>query len=133
MRDLVAGARVARLATVGLDGVPHLVPVCFAVIDDAAYIAVDQKPKRGPRLRRVANIEATGYACLLVDHYDEDWTRLWWVRLDGRGRVADDASEIDRALAGLIARYPQYEAQPPPGPVIAIDIRRWTGWSARGI
>jgi PPOX class probable F420-dependent enzyme len=132
MRERLAAARVGRLATVAPDGVPHLVPVCFAVIDDSAYIAVDRKPKRGPRLRRIANIEATGHACLLVDEYDEDWTRLWWVRLDGRGRIAADAAEIDRALAALVVRYPQYDAQPPPGPVIAIDIHRWTGWSAAG-
>ena len=83
-------------------------PVCFALGRDTVYSAVDHKPKRSRHLRRIANIEATGSACLLVDAYDEDWTRLWWVRLDGRGRVVADRAESERALAALVAKYPQY-------------------------
>ena len=129
MRARVDAARVAHLATVGADGRPHLVPVCPVRLDERVYHAVDHKPKRGPRLRRLANIEATGHASLLVDAYDEDWTRLWWVRLDGTGRVVADPAEASSAVTALIAKFPQYAARPPVGPVIAIDVRRWTGWS----
>jgi PPOX class probable F420-dependent enzyme len=130
MRGLVAAARVGRLATVDIGGGPHLVPVCFALIGDTAYQAVDHKPKRSQRLRRIANIEATGRVSLLVDEYAEDWSRLWWVRLDGTGRIVTDEAERARALAALVARYPQYRDTPPAGPVLAIDIARWSGWSA---
>ena len=131
MRARVDAARVARLATVGADGVPHLVPVCPARLDQHVYHAVDHKPKRGPRLRRLANIEATGHASLLVDAYDDDWSRLWWIRLDGTGRVVSDPAEASAAVAALTAKYSQYAATPPVGPVIAIDVHRWTGWSYR--
>jgi PPOX class probable F420-dependent enzyme len=130
MRRLVESARVARLATVDGDGRPHVVPVCFAVAGDCVYSAVDRKPKRSTKLQRIANVLATGSVCLLVDHYSDDWSQLWWVRLDGRGRVVDEAAEATQALAELRAKYPQYVAQPPPGPVLAIDVTRWTGWSA---
>lgn len=131
MRARVAGARVARLATVGAGGDPHAVPVCFALRGQTVYSAVDHKPKRGGRLRRVTNIEANGRACLLVDEYAEDWAELWWVRLDGRGRVVDDPDEATRAIAALAGKYQQYRERPPDGPVLAVDITRWTGWSAR--
>jgi PPOX class probable F420-dependent enzyme len=130
MRTLVGEARVARLATVGADGAPHLVPISFALVGDVVYHAVDHKPKRSHRLRRILNIEATGRVCVLVDAYEEDWTRLWWVRLDGTGRVVIDPDEASRAVAALVARYPQYVARPPAGPVIAVDVTRWSGWSA---
>jgi PPOX class probable F420-dependent enzyme len=130
LRDAVSAARVGRLATVDEQGMPHIVPVCFAVFDDVVYHAVDHKPKRSPRLRRIRNIEATGSASLLVDAYDEDWSRLWWVRLDGRGRVVADRAEIERGVGALVAKYPQYGERPPQGPVVALDVTRWTGWSA---
>jgi PPOX class probable F420-dependent enzyme len=132
MRRLVETARVGRLATVAADRQPHAVPICFALVEDVAYSAVDHKPKRSARLRRVANLRETGRACLLVDEYDEDWSTLWWVRLDGRGRVVDDGDEAARAIAALAGKYPQYRDREPAGPVIAIDIARWTGWSAGG-
>jgi PPOX class probable F420-dependent enzyme len=131
MREAVASARVGRLATVSGSGQPHLVPVCFALVHDTAYTAVDHKPKRSRHLRRIANIEATGSACLLVDAYDEDWTRLWWVRLDGRGRVVADCAESERAVRALVDKYPQYRDAAPDGPVLALEITAWTGWSAR--
>lgn len=130
MRQLVGDARVARLATVDKRGVPHAVPVCFALLGDAVYSAVDHKPKRGTRLRRTANIETTGRACLLVDEYAEDWSRLWWVRLDGSGRVVGEPPERGAAVAALVAKYRQYTDRPPAGPVIAVDVVRWSGWSA---
>ncbi len=130
MRSLVRNARVGHLATVGADGLPHVVPICFALIEATAYSAVDHKPKRHPRLRRIANIEATGHATLLVDHYDEDWSALWWVRLDGSARVVvHELNEAGDALAALAAKYEQYAQSPPTGPVIALDVASWSGWS----
>ncbi len=130
MRHLAASARVGHLGTTSSDGVPHVVPVCFALVGDTAYTAVDHKPKRTTQLRRIANVEATGRACLLIDEYDEDWSRLWWVRLDGGGRIVDEAQELAVALASLTTKYPQYAQQPPLGPVLALEITRFSGWSA---
>lgn len=131
MRSLASSARIGHLGTVGADGTPHIVPVCFELLDDVAYSAVDHKPKRSPHLRRIANLQATGHACLLVDEYDEDWCRLWWVRLDGRGRVVGDSREQAAAVTALVEKYPQYIEQPPSGPVLAVDVIRWNCWSAR--
>jgi len=130
MRRLVESARVGHLGTVGADGTPHVVPVCFVLVDQVAYTAVDQKPKRSTELRRTANLVATGHACLLVDSYSEDWSTLWWVRLDGRGRVAGEPGEQTRALAALRDKYQQYAERPPTGPVLCVDVARWSGWSA---
>ncbi|GAA0804475.1 TIGR03668 family PPOX class F420-dependent oxidoreductase [Spirilliplanes yamanashiensis] len=132
-RELFAAARVARLATVAADGSPHLVPLVFAVDGDTVWSAVDAKPKRHTALRRLANVAAEPRVALLADHYTEDWTALWWVRADGTARVvAAGSAEGRRALAALTARYPQYAAAPPPGPVLAVDVHRWSGWSAAG-
>lgn len=129
-RARFAAARVARLATTGADGQPHLVPIVFALSPaDVLYTAVDAKPKTTTALRRLANIVANPRVAVLVDHYDEDWTRLWWVRADGSARLASTA-EAANALALLTARYTPYRDEPPPGPVIAIEVTRWTGWSA---
>jgi PPOX class probable F420-dependent enzyme len=132
MRRRVDSARVAHLATVGADARPHLVPVCFAVDADTVYSAVDHKPKRDTQLRRLDNLRATGHACLLVDQYGEDWSMLWWVRLDGRGRVTDNPREMALARAALGDKYDQYAVQPPGGPIIAVQVTRWSGWSAAG-
>jgi PPOX class probable F420-dependent enzyme len=134
-RELFAAARVARLATADADGAPHLVPIVFALDGDTIYSAVDDKPKRSRALRRLANVAANSAVAVLVDHYDEDWTALWWVRADGTGRVLDTAGtarsrEAARALTLLTERYPQYRAAPPPGPVLAVDVARWSGWAA---
>ncbi len=132
-RDRFAAARVARLATADAAGVPHLVPVVFAVDGDTVFTAVDDKPKRTRALRRLANIAANPHVCLLADHYEEDWSRLWWVRADGTARELDPADPATAAaLALLTARYPQY-AQPPPGPVVAVTVTRWTAWSGAGL
>jgi PPOX class probable F420-dependent enzyme len=130
MRAAVTGARVARLATVRADGRPHVVPVCFVLLGDIAYSAVDHKPKRGPRLTRLANVEANPVASLLVDEYGEDWSALWWVRLDGLAKVVSDRAEAAAAIAALVAKYPQYADHPPDGPVLALTVDSWTGWSA---
>jgi PPOX class probable F420-dependent enzyme len=128
MRERVAAARVGRLATLGADGRPHLVPVCFALEEDTLYSAVDEKPKRSKRLQRIENIRRRPDVALIVDHYEEDWTRLWWVRLDGTARVLDDVPEREHGLELLGAKYEQYRAEPPTGPVIAVRIESWRGW-----
>jgi PPOX class probable F420-dependent enzyme len=130
MRRLVEPARVARLATVAADGTPHLVPFCFALLGDVVYSAVDHKPKRDTRLRRFDNVRATGRACVLVDEYAEDWSTLWWVRIDGHGRVVDDQAEAADAIAALVNKYPQYAGRPPHEPVLAVTAIRWSGWAA---
>jgi PPOX class probable F420-dependent enzyme len=121
-------ARAARLATADEHGRPHLVPIVFAVGGAAIYSAVDAKPKTSTALRRLANIAVNPQVSLLVDHYDDDWTRLWWARADGVARVVRDHPA---ALESLAARYPQYRAEAPPGPLIVIDVERWSGWSGR--
>ena len=93
--------------------------------------AVDAKPKVTPRLQRLANVRAHPRASLLVDHYEEDWDALWWVRVDGPAAVLDDGEEREAALAALIAKYRQYATAAPRGAVIAIAVERWSGWSAR--
>jgi PPOX class probable F420-dependent enzyme len=129
-RRLVAEARVGHLATLGQDGWPHLVPLCFVLDGDTVYSAVDWKPKRTQDLRRLQNVRARPQATLLVDRYDEDWTRLCWVRLAGSARVLEAGSERARALELLALKYPQYRARPPDGAVLALDVERWRGWSA---
>jgi PPOX class probable F420-dependent enzyme len=121
---------VARLATVGPAGQPHIVPVTFALDGDCIYTAVDAKPKRGPQLQRLRNILANPHVALLADHYDADWERLWWVRADGLATIGDHPGSIPGLPDMLAGRYPQYRRQPPAGPVIRIAVRRWTGWSA---
>lgn len=131
-RRLFAGAPVARLATVDPAGRPHLVPVVFAVSGDGIVTAVDRKPKRSAHLRRLHNIAVHPAVCLLVDVYDDDWERLWWVRADGGAHVLPpDASDGYAAAVELLRqKYPQYRHQPPDGPVIVITVQRWRGWRA---
>ena len=123
-------ARVARLATTDADGRPHLVPIVFAIDGDTLYSAVDRKPKRSRRLRRIENARARPDVTVLVDHYEDDWSRLWWIRLRGSARVLDDGSERERALALLREKYPQYVVEPPDGPVLAIDVTERREWHA---
>ncbi|WP_106243588.1 TIGR03668 family PPOX class F420-dependent oxidoreductase [Allonocardiopsis opalescens] len=130
-RERFAAQRVARLATVGPEGRPHLVPVVFAVHQDTLATAVDGKPKSTARLRRLAHIAADPEVALLADHYDDDWTALWWARADGSARVLHSGPERAAALDRLAARYAPYRAERPDGPVIVVDVRRWSGWSYR--
>ena len=126
-RARFAAARVARLATVSAAGVPHLVPVTFAVLGERIVFVVDDKPKTTTRLRRLDNIAARPTVCLLVDVYDDDWSRLWWARADGMAAVlATDHDAVD----ALAARYPAYVERRPRGPVVSIDVISWTGWTA---
>ena len=121
-------ARVARLATVRPDGSPHLVPIVFVREDDRLFTAVDDKPKRTTDLQRLANVAFEPRVSVLVDGYDEDWSRLWWVRVDGLARVADDGPDRDRALALLAAKYAVYRDRPPPGPALVVDLIAWRWW-----
>jgi PPOX class probable F420-dependent enzyme len=123
-------ARVARLATLDPDGRAHLVPIVFALDGDTLYSAVDGKPKRSRRLRRIENARARGQATILVDHYEEDWGCLWWIRLRGRARILEGGEEFERALALLREKYPQYRDDPPAGPVLAVDVTELREWSA---
>ncbi len=137
-RRRFTGARVARLATVDPEGRPHVVPVVFARHgDNGIVMAVDRKPKGSHRLKRLHNIAVNPAVCLLVDAYDEDWERLWWVRADGGARsVPPDApAERDRhayenAIALLTQKYPQYRDSPPDGPVVVVTVHHWSGWRA---
>lgn len=129
-RERFAGARVARLATIDVDGRPHVVPIVFALAGDTIVSAVDAKPKRTRALRRLANVEANPHVAVLADHYSDDWSALWWVRADGMGRVMWEGDAVTTALDLLVARYEQYREQPPTGPVVAIVVDRWSGWSA---
>lgn len=132
-RAFVDGQRVARLSTAGADGAPHLVPVVFARLGDVIYVAIDEKPKTTLRLRRLRNIAENPRAALLVDVYDEDWSRLRWALLRGPASVlepgtADDA-ERRRALAALRNRYPQYASMAlEQRPLIRLRVERLTGW-----
>ena len=125
-----AGPHTATLGTNGGDVCPHLVPCVFAVDGDQVYSAVDGKPKTTRQLRRLANITARPGVSLLADHYDEDWARLWWVRADGDAVIVTSTAAMAGPLRLLTARYPQYRADPPAGPVIVITVHHWTGWTA---
>lgn len=133
LRRRFEAARVARLGTVTPDGGPHLVPVVFVLEPDrdVVWTAVDAKPKSTRRLRRLSNIAASPRVSLLVDHYDDDWTRLWWVRGDGHATInAGTDPETSTALDALAAKYQQYSDERPAGPVIRIEIHIWRTWTA---
>ncbi len=126
----LAGARAGHLATADRGSLPHVVPVVFVVAGETVYWAVDRKPKRTRDLKRLRNIEANPNVQLVADHYEEDWSRLWWVRITGHARTVEDEDEADRALDALAEKYPQYRADPPSGPVVAIDITRVVAWDS---
>jgi PPOX class probable F420-dependent enzyme len=128
-RERLAASLVARLATVGNDGKPHIVPMVFALDGDTIYFAVDAKPKQSTNLQRLRNIAANPKVSVLVDHYEDDWTKLWWVRADGTAHVVTDPANARRATDLLVAKYAQYRTARPEGPVVAIHIDRITGWS----
>jgi PPOX class probable F420-dependent enzyme len=130
LRRRVALSPVARLATIRADGTPHVVPVCFAVDGDRIVSVVDHKPKASTALRRLDNVRAHPAVTLLVDHYDDDWARLWWVRVDGTAIVRDAGHEHESAIDLLAAKYAQYRDVRPTGSVLEITAVRWIGWSA---
>jgi len=134
--ERLISARVARLATVRPDGRPHVVPLVFAVMNGSygpvAYWAVDGKPKAGTTLQRITNLEANPTAELLVDGYEEDWSRLWWVRASVTAREVLDAAERAQALEVLVEKYPQYRTERPQGRVFRLGVTSVRGWSAAG-
>jgi PPOX class probable F420-dependent enzyme len=132
VRRRVADSRVARLATLDADGRPHVVPITFALAGETLYSAVDAKPKSSRKLHRIENARRRPDVTVLVDHYEEDWARLWWVRLRGRARVLEAGDEAERALALLVAQYEQYQRAAPGPPVLAIEIEEWRDWAADG-
>ena len=128
LRQRVESARVGHLATVRPDGRPHVVPCCFVLVGDTAFSAVDAKPKSTLALQRLRNVAAHPVASLVVDHYAEDWSQLWWIRLDGVARVLESGPERDVAIGALTAKYWQYVDTPPPGAVVALDVEAWRAW-----
>jgi PPOX class probable F420-dependent enzyme len=131
-RIFLEEARVGRLATASADGVPHVIPVCFVFDGTCVYSAIDAKPKRvaAPRLRRLQNIQANPRASLLVDRYDEDWTRLRYILVFGRAEILGGGSARERGLALLREKYPQYRTMPDfgQGPVIRLTPERVASW-----
>ena len=121
---------MARLATVRPDGGPHVVPVVFALVEETVYSAVDAKPKRSPRLQRLVNVRAEPRCALLVDHFEDDWTRLWWVRADGAGTVVDRPGSAHPGIEALVERHARYRDAPPSGPLLVVVVDRWSGWSS---
>ncbi|MCY4620298.1 MAG: TIGR03668 family PPOX class F420-dependent oxidoreductase [bacterium] len=126
----LSDARSATLGTTDGAGRAHLVPIVFAYRDRVIYTAIDAKPKTTLRLRRIRNIEANPHVSVLVDHYEDDWDRLWWIRLDGTALIASGGPLRETALELLTEKYPVYAGQPPPGPAIAITVERIRSWSA---
>jgi len=127
----VAAAPIARLATYNPAGVIDLVPITFAIVDDDTIVtAVDHKPKRTTQLQRLTNIRKNPNVTVLIDHYDDDWSTLWWVRARGVASVVDEpeATLVD----ALVAKYDQYRAHRPSGPTIVINVTDVAAWSARG-
>jgi PPOX class probable F420-dependent enzyme len=130
VRRLAGEARSARIATIDPDGRPNIVPFVFVLEGATLYSAVDRKPKSTPRLRRLDNVRARpDQVSVLIDHYEEDWPKVWWVRLRGRGRVVESGPEVDRAHRLLRDKYPQYREMPEGlGAVLAVDVSEWRGW-----
>jgi len=132
----IRSARVARMATVTPEHRPHVVPFVFALVEHGtaavAYWVVDRKPKRTTDIKRLHNIEANPAVEFVVDGYEEEWERLWWVRCQGIARIVTDEAERRHALRELLDRYPQYRDDPPDGSVVAIDIETVRGWEASG-
>ena len=126
----LAEARRALLATASGDGTPHLVPIVFAIHRDRLVTAVDHKPKTTRDLKRLRNVAENPRASVLVDHYDEDWQQLWWVRVDGTAQVLENGTDFEAGIDALAGKYTQYRDLRPGGPVIEIAIERITGWDA---
>ena len=131
MRGLVLGAPVARLGTIDPDGRPNLVPFVFALDGDELLSVVDRKPKRTTALRRLQNLRRDPRATVLVDHYEDDWERVWWVRLRGNARIIEAGADLERTTRSLRAKYPQYGVVETEDIAIIIRIEEWLGWRMR--
>jgi PPOX class probable F420-dependent enzyme len=130
LRRRFAASHVARLSTVRPDGGPHVVPIVFALVGDTVFSAVDAKPKRSTALQRLADVRSEPRCALLVDHYEDDWRRLWWVRADGTGVVVDAPPVEHPGIQALVRRFRQYRDEPPSGPLLVVTVQRWTGWAS---
>ena len=129
--EAAALSPVARLATVAPKGQIDLVPITFALVGTTVVTAVDHKAKRTRRLQRLANIARDPRVTVLVDHYDDDWSTLWWARLKGLAAIVTDGPRFTDAIELLVAKYPRhYGSQPPAGPVIVIDVIDVNTWRA---
>ncbi|MFF0726189.1 TIGR03668 family PPOX class F420-dependent oxidoreductase [Streptomyces sp. NPDC004134] len=128
-RERFVGSPVARLATADRAGVPHVVPITFAVDGDVIVFAVDHKPKRATALRRLRNIAENPAVSVIADRYADDWASLWWARADGRAEIREDDDSRLPAVELLQQKYRQYEEAPPQGAVVAIHVVTWTGWA----
>ncbi len=129
LRERVTQAPVARLATVRPDAHPHIVPITFALVGDTIVTAIDHKPKTTTRLQRLRNIEAHPVASVIFDHYEDDWSRLWWVRGDGTARIVFEGVAREQAMKRLADKYKPYRDSPPRGPVIVVSVNRWASWN----
>ncbi|WP_432051534.1 TIGR03668 family PPOX class F420-dependent oxidoreductase [Streptomyces xiamenensis] len=131
-RQRLTQSRVARLATADTDGLPHVVPITFAVNDDYLFFAIDHKPKTTWNLRRLRNIRDNPRVAVLADHFESDWENLWWVRADGKATVYQGESDRLHGIELLKQKYSQYVETPPRGPVVAVKVDHWSGWAASG-
>lgn len=125
--ELIGSARVARLGLLDDDDLPRVLPVTFAAHNGAIWTAIDQKPKSAAEPARVRRLRRRPEAALLVDVYDDDWSRLAWVELRGNVAVLD-SDDVPEALGVLVARYEQYRADPPPGPLLCLTPERFSCW-----
>lgn len=129
-REMLAAARVARLGLLDDDGRPRVLPVTFALVGDVAWSAIDRKPKAaGREPARLRYLRRRPEVALTVDRYEDDWGRLAWVQVLGDARIFEAAGQ-DEAMAALSGKYEQYRAEPPPGPLIAIEPVRALAWRA---
>ena len=130
--ERVSLAPVGRFATTYPHGAPHIIPVTFAIVEDAVVHMIDHKPKTTRHLQRIANIEASPAVSLLVDDYSDDWNQLWWVRIDGLAHVATSGSDWRDARSALIKKYAQYRERPPTGQAVYLEITKVTSWESTG-
>ncbi len=129
-RHFLESERVARLATADPNGQPHVIPICYALIDNAVCFTIDQKPKRSTtELKRLANIRANAKIALVVDRYDEDWSKLGWLMIQGEAAIITEGAMHKQAQGRLRARYPQLlKMQIEALPVVIIGIRHVLSW-----
>jgi PPOX class probable F420-dependent enzyme len=125
MRRRAVSARAARVGTFDERGHIHLVPIVFVIEGDTLYSSTDEKP----RAKRLRNLQRDPRVSVVIDVYDEEWSKVWWVRLVGRGRAVEEGPEFERARRLLCEKYPQFEGDPGGGPIMAVDVDEWSGWA----
>ena len=129
--DLLNRTPVGHLATADADGRPHVIPFCFVCLEGTIYSVLDAKPKTADlrRLRRVRNIMANPQVSIIIDHYEPDWTKLWYLLIQGTAELLEPGSEHASALGALRSKYPQYRHMAlDDAPMIKIVPNRTTGW-----